>query len=388
MYDDDECRILRVLRENSRLFTQLDLSTGTEFRRQQDLRVEFPENVVRAALTLAELRHKGAAKFSHAAEMWFDRQGLEQATPEAVARHKAQRFRTPVWDYCCGIGGDLVALGERNDVIGVDLSAAACLRARWNAEVYGVAGNVQLICADVTTLTDRSRLVHIDPDRRPAQSRSHRPTRRVEDAEPGLPFLYRLMEEFRGGAIKLSPAANFVGKFPSAEVELVSLNGECKEATVWFGELASPGLWRATVLPVGATVSGYPLEADAPAGPLKRFLYDPDPAVVRAGLVNELAAQQGFGRLDEAEEYLTSSDLIDSPFARSFEVLADLPNKDREIRRYFREHRFGQLEIKCRHIPVDAAVVRRKLELSGGEAGVLVFARVGGKSRAVVCRRI
>jgi hypothetical protein len=196
------------------------------------------------------------------------------------------------------------------------------------------------------------------------------------------------MSEFKGGAIKLSPAANFVGKFPGAEIELVSLNGECKEATVWFGELGTPDLWRATVLPAGETLAGNPLDAFADVGPLGGYIYDPDPAVVRSGLVNLLSEKQGFTRLDDAEEYLTSNELIESSFARPFEVLAELPNNDREIRRYFRESEFGQLEIKCRHIPIQAETVRRKLELPGREAGVLVFARVEGKARAVVCRRI
>jgi hypothetical protein len=69
-------------------------------------------------------------------------------------------------------------------------------------------------------------------------------------------------------------------------------------------------------------------------------------------------------------------------------VLADFPNNDREIRAYFREGKFGQVEIKCRHIPIRAEEVRRKLPLTGREAAVLVFARVAGRSRAVVCRRL
>ncbi|MGE3313639.1 MAG: class I SAM-dependent methyltransferase [Planctomycetaceae bacterium] len=389
MNEIDELRVLHELRISPQIFERIAAGSGSEFRLQQELRAEFPEPLVRAAMQLAELRRKGAVKFSRASEMWFDRQGLEQSTPEGVARHKAKRFQGDVWDYCSGIGGDLIAVAEQGDrVVGVDQSAAACLRAQWNAEVYGVGERVKLVCADVTTLVDRTGLVHIDPDRRPAGSRSDRPTRRVEDAAPGLPFLHQLMTEFRGGAIKLSPAANFVGKFPGAEIELVSLNGECKEATVWFGELGTPDLWRATVLPEGETLAGSPLDAFAEVGPLGRYLYDPDPAVVRSGLVSLLAEQRGFTRLDDAEEYLTSSALIDTPFAHPFEVLAELPNNDREIRRYFRETAFGQLEIKCRHIPIQAEAVRRKLDLSGKVAGVLVFARVEGKARAVVCRRI
>ena len=388
MTDHDECEVLRQLRAVPRIFEILGRSAEPEMRLQKQLRAEFAEEVVRAAMLVSELRRKGAAKFSRAAQMWFDRQGLEQATPEAVARHKARRFTGRVWDYCSGIGGDLIALAERCEVIGVDRSQAACLRAQWNAEVYGVEQRARLICADIASLTDRSGWLHVDPDRRPANRPSGRRALRVEDCVPPLDDLLRLMQEFSGGAIKLSPAANFAGKFPNGEIELVSLSGECKEATVWFGELASPGTWRATVLPAGATLAGNPLAVETRTGPLDAFLYDPDPAVVRAGLVDLLAEQSGLVRLDGAEEYLTCGTPVETPFARPFEVLADLPNNDREIRGYFREHGFGQVEIKCRHIPIEAEAVRRKLPLSGGGAAVLVFARVGGRSRAVVCRRL
>jgi hypothetical protein len=288
-------------------------------------------------------------------------------------------------DFCCGIGSDAIALAERGEVVAVDNDLACCLRTKWNAEIYGVSRHVRVMCADVETITTRDGLLHIDPDRRPGGGRR---VLRIEDVVPGLDYLRRVATEFAGGAIKLSPATNFGGKFPDTEVELISLHGECKEATVWFGELAGEFPFRATVLPEGESVAGHPLDSFAETSRLGRFLYDPDPAVVRAGLVDLVANRLGLQRLDNAEEYLSSDTAVASPFVSAFEVLAELPNNDREIRRYFREGSFGQVEIKCRHIPIQAESVRRKLELRGDEAAVLVYARLMGKARAIVCRRL
>ena len=196
-----------------------------------------------------------------------------------------------------------------------------------------------------------------------------------------------LTRTFRGGAIKLSPAGNFGGKFSDVEIELISLNGECKEAVIWFGELGEKDRWRATVLPSGASLFGDPMEAYPEFGPLQRYLFDPDGAIIRAGLIDLMAERLQMQRLDESEEYLTSNSSSDSEFVRSFEVLEELPNNDREIRRYFRNSDFGRVEIKCRHIPIDVEAVRRKLPLPGDQPGVLIFVRVQGKARAVVCRR-
>ena len=278
----------------------------------------------------------------------------------------------------------------RCEVIAVDRSPASCLCAGYNAEVYGVSARVTSRCADVESLVESGGLLHIDPDRRPrdaAGARSSRRSLRMEEGSPGLDYLTQLVERFRGGAIKASPAANFGGKFPEAEVELVSLDGECKEATIWFGELAQAGLWRATVLPSGETIAGDPLASVASISPARKYLFDPDPALVRAGLIDLFAVRSDLARLDDEEEYLTGNEPLDSPFVRPFEVVAELPNNEREIRRYFRGAGIGRLEIKCRRIPIDVEAVRRKLPLEGEAAAVLLFADQRPGPRAV-CRRV
>jgi hypothetical protein len=386
--------LLRRLRASPDLFDQIAAWNGSELGLQNRLRGKYPAELVRGALTLVELRRRGANKFSRAEGMWFDRVSLEQSTAEAVARHKALRFqgRGRVWDFCCGIGGDALQLAAGSEVLAVDRDPAACLCTQWNAETYGVADHLTVVCADVETIADREGLLHIDPDRRAARAAggaaiSGRRSLKLEEGAPGLETLTRLANEFRGGAIKSSPASNFGGKFPRAEIELVSLDGECKEATIWFGELAEPGAWRATALPSGESLAGDPLSAAAPLAELGRYLINPGPALVRAGLIDLFAVRQGLGRLDDAEEYLTGDAIPASHLAQAFEVVAQLPNNDREIRDYFRGSDIGSLEIMCRRIPIDIEGLRRRLALSGRAAAVLIFARIEGRARAVVCRR-
>jgi len=385
VFPENEWNLLQELHQNQRIWDQLQSQDEPEFRVQERLRKDHSAEFVRSALTIAGLRIKAQAKFSLANKMWFHRQGLEQSTSEQIAKHVAQRFSGRVFDFCSGIGGDAVALAERCSVFAVDRNPVNALFCKWNAEVHGVSSNVHTICADVNDIKSRDGFLRIDPDRRTGpQKRAHR----IEDYEPPLNQLQQLMTEFPGGAIKLGPACNFMGQFPNSEIELISLNGECKEATVWFGELAGNEQFRATVLPAGASIAGNPMDAFAPVAELQNFIYDPDPAVVRSGLVNQVAEDFGFSRLDPEEEYLTSETLIESPFARGFEVLAELPNQSRTIRQYFRDQNFGQVEIKCRRIPTNVEAVRRKLSLKGSEPAVLIFARIDGKAKAVICRRI
>lgn len=389
--DWTEWNTLHALRDTPGIFERLRQVTReagqSDLQVQSRLRKEFSPELVCAALSLVDFRRKALVKFpTQAQDMWFDRVGLEQCTSEIVARHKAARFAGVVWDYCTGIGSDAAALAQAGcDVISLDSNPACSLRAAWNAEVLAPGRRPLFLCARVEDMHDRSGLLHVDPDRRIShQSRAVR----LEDYVPGLEQMQRWSHEFSGGAIKLSPAANFGGKFPDAEIELISVSGECKEATVWFGSLASERPWRATALPSGESLSGDPLDDVADIRPLGRYLFDPDPAIVRAGLVDLLAERLGIARLDSAEEYLTGDAPVDSAFVRAFEVQAELSNNPKELKNYLRGSTIGQLEIKCRHIPVDVDRLRRQLTLPGNDPGVLIFARVEGRTRAIIARRL
>ena len=384
----DESSLLRALRASPSLFDEIARAKPAEKEThlQQRLRNQFPVEMVVAALTLQDIRRKAAAskKFARAKQMWLTPTGLEQATAEPVARHKAKRFEGAVWDYCCGIGGDSLALAERCEVHSVDLDPAMCLRTEWNAEVYGVRERVQTLVADVSLPSDHTGLLHIDPDRRPG---GRQRMMRIEDYSPNLEVLRALMSQFRGGAIKLSPASNFGGKFPGAEIELVSLHGECKEATIWFGDLAGDQSFRATALPSGETIAADPMSARADITTTRAFVFDPDPAIVRTGLLDVLAEREQLTRLDDAEEYLTGDQSLRSPWMQTFRVLEVIPNNDREVRAACRRFEFGSVEIKCRHLPIDVERVRRKLPLEGSRPGVLLFARVLGKATVIVAER-
>ena len=396
--DTPELHWLNELAAHADLLDTIAESRDSEFALQARLRKEFPAELVRLALLTVELRRKAVGKFARASSMWFDRVGFEQSTAEAVARHKAGRFAAistqggglAAVDLCCGIGGDTLALASHLPVTSVDINPAALWRTIHNAAVYGVDSSVtpseETAESCFARWRERSDLRwHVDPDRR---AKSNSRAVRVEDYVPGVDFLRNLIDQTPGGAIKLSPAANFTGKFPETEIELISLGGEAKEATIWYGDLAEAGSYRATVLPSGESIAGYPLDFAAPQSPLGTFLFDPDPAVVRAGLVDAVAEKLGLARLDAAEEYLTGSDPVASSFVTPFRVLDELPNNDRQLRGYFRDHPAATVEIKCRHIPVQAESVRKHLPLSEGPSRVIFFARIDGKARIVIAERL
>jgi hypothetical protein len=356
-------------------------------------RKSAPPEWVSAALRLVEGRRKGAAKFDRAGRMWFDPVVVEQATAEAVARHKARRFGGDgvVVDLCSGIGGDSLALAGANDVIAVDLDAGMGRRTLWNAGVYEAAGRVMAVRgrAESFPIPVGAR-VHVDPDRR-AGGRER--ARTLDDYAPGLDFLLRLASSGRGGALKLGPSSDFEAHFdgPELEIEVVSLAGECKEATVWFGDLATPGVRRrATCLPIGASWTDLdgPTSPIGSTGPLGPWAFDPDPSLARSGLLDGFAAAQGLRRIVAGVDLLTGPARVASPFLAAFQVLDAFPLDVKVLRREVASRGLGPLEIKTRGLQTTPESYRNQLRPEGrNPATLLLIAEHSGPSRAILARR-
>lgn len=374
-----------ALEQTPELLSAIAAESGDDLAVQSRLRDRFPAELVRLGLTLSRLRAKAKTKFSRADQMWFDAVRLEQATSEVVARHKAKRFRGHVTDLCCGLGADTIALAaETNRVRAIDVDPLCDFFVTRNTSAYGVLSQVEFSLGSAES-ADLDEWVHIDPDRR----RGDRRVRRIEEYEPPLDFLQQLTGRVRGGAIKVSSAANFGGKFPASEIELVSLDGECKEATIWFGELAGSAPWRATALPSGESLAGDPLDVVAEVGGLHDYLFDPDPALVRSGLVDVFCDRHRLTRLDDAEEYLTADQIPESAFVTPFRILARAQNNAKSMRRLLRDHNITHVEVKARHVPIDANALQKKLSSKGaGKSGVLFVCRVVGKTTVVLCERV
>ena len=384
-----ELELLERLRCHPDLLKAVENSSPVERVNQKKLRKEFSPELVREAVSLYETRQRGRERLPHADHLWLTRTGLEQATTWNVAVHKAKRFKdqSTMADLCCGIGIDTAALSKNTSVLAIDSSSSMVRRATWNSEILGNPSQVTGEVNDVTCREWTDWFVHADPDRRGDRPR---PTRHLEAYLPDIQWMHHLVETARGGAIKVGPASNWPQHFAtiSCEIELVSLAGECREATIWFGELAGQLSRRATNLTTGESLAGDPSLVSRKVAPLDAFICEPDPAVIRAGLLETLAENQSFSRIDYEEEYLTASQKPETSLVTPFAVEAILPAGLKHVRKYFIKQPRHHYEIKCRRLSVDVESVRQRLPIGDGQPATVIFCLLAGQSQAVVARRL
>jgi hypothetical protein len=279
--------------------------------------------------------------------------------------------------------------------------------ARANATALGLDTLVSVDLGDATEFdVTRVDAVFCDPARRRAGS-----GRRVFDPtafSPPWDFVAGLAARVPRTALKLAPGIDHALIPPGAEAEWVSVAGEVVEAAFWCGPLAQVPR-RATLLPKSSEPSGAAHvsqlssaaqlsdtvqlsgtgQVRAPVGPIGRFLFDPDGAVVRAHLVAEFAETIGGVLADPDIAYVYADRAANTPYARCFEVIEVLPFSLKRLRAALRAQGVTRVEIRKRGSAVDVEQLRRDLRLannSGGNSATVVLTRVANAPTTLICQ--
>lgn len=357
------------------------IPTGDVLRLGEQLRRDHEPAVVAAAFALHDLRIAARTKFRRAHEMWLTRPGLEQATTETISHHRAQRFvdATRIADLCTGIGGDLISLAAVAPVLAVDRDPIHLAMAVRNAAVYGVGDRVTPLLADVRDV-DLSAIdaVFIDPARRTSDRRLG-----PNASEPPLGWSIGLAERVTKVGIKAAPGIDHDAVPEGWELEFVAEGRVLKEAALWSPALATTTR-RATLLPSGATlvpVPGDPVPIREPGC----YLLDPNSAITRAGLVEDLARNLDAWKIDDQIAFLSTDVPVRSPFVRTLTVLDSLPWHERSVAARLRELGIGAVDIRRRGLAGDVEQIHRRLKLRGDRRATLAMTRHNDQPWCVIC---
>lgn len=305
--------------------------------------------------------------------LWFERQALEMGSRWPLARRRAvelaRRFPPGLLvEVGAGIGGDSLELAairplraiEQNDL------RRTCL-------AHNLQGQAEVLGGDGLQQLSGAAAIYADPARRNEKGRQK------HDPDPR-----RFWEMDLPICLKLAPGIDESQLPPEVDLDYVSHQGVCKEAVVW-----RPGngrvqacLYREDGLWLAASRRPAP-----PQGPLEvgMWLHEPDPAAIRA----QIWLPEGAWRIDESLALLAGPRGLLSPWTQTFELLEIADADQRNLVQLQKRYDFQPLEIKKRGFDVEPEQLRKKLPKGrGGGPGVLWLARVAGRHRALICRRV
>ena len=385
--DDHDGRIVRfaalVTSEGRSLMQTLAAERVTDenaLRLTDRLRARYPAALVADGLTLQRLRDRAAAKFARAQDMLLTRDGLEQASGEVTARHRAARLATgaPVADLCCGIGGDLLALAAHGPVVGVDRDPLHAWMAGHNAAVYGVGEGVRTEVADARAVDLAGvAAVFVDPARRTERGRTR-------DGEPPLPWCVGLAARVQRVAVKAAPGLDRAAVPPGWEAEFVAVVLTSRRPCC-----GHPPRPRRRPAPRSSSqrrgTRSCPRRATTWPSASRGSTCSPHPAVTRAGLVEELARAVGGWKIDERIAFLAVDAPVTTPFARTLRVLDSGPWREKDLSARLRALDVGAVDVRRRGLAGDVDVLRRRLALRGTRRATLVMTRARDRPWALVC---
>ena len=366
----------------------------------------YPADLARAALETAIFRAEAVAKYPSADKMYFTRQALEQASGFEVSNYRARRFRgfERVYDLGCSIGSDTLAIAAETCTIGVDIDPLRLAMAQLNALILDHRCAVDFLLADLTAplpfVLSPKQAIFFDPARRNEGRRVHS----VHGYHPPLNVIDGWGKQVPAIGVKISPGVNLAEiQFYDAEIEFISVRGELKEAVLWFGPLKTAHR-RATLLPGEHTmmiertfeetqnpnISG---EMPARISDPQSYLFEPDPAILRAGLVRKLGAQIGAAQLDPDIAYLTADHFVEIPFARGYRIEEWLPFNMKHLRLLLHNKGVKRATVKKRGSPIPPEKLLHDLNLLPGSGNapdecVIVMTHLRGKPIAIICSPI
>lgn len=244
---------------------------------------------------------------------------LRFATPEAVAKYRADRLRCNIIvEIGSGVGFQTIEFAKScKKVYAIEIDAAKFRFLLGNISRLGIK-NVIPINADgldpeVIKKVKDSEIAFVDTERLPEETR-----RGLSTVKPDVGKVLEWYKHCKGICIEVPPQIEDISL--ECEKEYVSLYGQLNRLNLYFGKLKSCEK-KVMALPEMAVLKQNKKFKAEESKEILGFLYEINPAVIKAGMVNEAAGNKAMAYSFKGKTYLTSDKLIESSFLKTFKVI-------------------------------------------------------------------
>lgn len=375
----------------------LDILRSDEVRRAIEENIEcdptqiaLTKSVPHASLVASQVKYLQRARRKlpslYAARCIIPSLAFEQSSSEECARRKPLSGRS-VLDLTCGLGIDTMALAERFErVVALERDEVLAEIVRYNLLLLGI-DNVEVVNIAseeyVATTKEHFDWVFADPDRRSAEGRK---MVCMEDCSPNMLELMPRLREITGRvAIKLSPMFDCAEAFrlcSPAEVEVVSIGGECKEVNIYMGAqedvlrivVVGDGEWLYPQSAMAAEPENKPFTADG-----WRYLLVPDVALQKARVA--IAALQPYASIWSNNGYAFVRELPSVPLpVKVFEIDTILGYHPKDLKRRWKGL---AIEFMKRDTMLSIDTLRKATATHAGNDRLVAVTNIGGVNRVI-----
>ena len=336
--------------------------------------------------------------------LWFSTKGIyfpkplsiEQTSSEITAAYKSDLVSGRILiDITGGFGIDSYYFTKTMDkVIHCEKERELSQIAAHNFDLMGLK-KINCKNEDGITYLTNSTLdydwIYADPSRRNTEKNK---VFRLEDCVPDvLQHFDTLLARSSKVMLKLSPFLDIKGTVNSLkfikEIHIVAVKNEVKELIFIIDKSSkNPIVLKAiNIHKDGQDLfkGHFPSEAVAEYSLPKKYLYEPNSAILKSGLFNEVSHALKTHKLHTNSHLYTSDELIDFP-GRRFQVLSVHRYNKKQIKRVFD---FKKANITTRNFNETVAQIRKKTGLKeGGEQYLFFTTDIDNKAIVIHCQKV
>ena len=336
---------------------------------------------------------------------WFNTDGivypptlnLEQSSSETTAKYKASLLKGSVLlDLTGGFGIDSYFFSRRFEkVIHCELDPELSEIVSHNSQQLG-ASNIETFTGDgihrLEVSTEAIDWIYIDPSRRDTAGGR---VFHLSDCLPDVPeHLGLLLSKAPNVLVKTSPlldlqsGINSLGKV--REIHVVAVRNEVKELLWFLSRKPSEDIRIKTLNfkkeKVEVYENNFRKEAITTYSQPLTYLYEPNAAIMKSGLMDLLGLDLGLLKLHPNSQLFTSVELKDFP-GRRFQILEQHPFSRKKLKSLL-----GKLEnahIATRNFPEAVASLRKQFKLKDGGENYLFFTTLEKEQKVMIhCKKI
>jgi len=351
---------------------------------------------IKAIATQLRLRKKAVVKFPEwrDKDIIFTERALEQTSGFTAASYKKHWLKGRVADISGGLGSDLL---HNADVIAhmtyCDTDAVLCALFEYNSRVLGVTPDVIHHGDGIAYLAncddDHFDLVYADPDRRSGSNRSIS----LADSSPDIvKYCDIILSKSTSLLIKASPGLDPTQAkrdLPGlVDYRVISVDGEVKEVLLFVDRETDTSFSRTAVLIQNNSIREWSSKNSIAAfwdGSNPLVLCESDPAIIRAGLVSDIANEFGLQHSSPGSVYLIGAERPADFPGRVRTIQHILPANFRTVKQWCASQGITSANIARREFPEHPDAIRKALKMKDGGDTYLIFTRFMGENRCIVC---
>jgi hypothetical protein len=353
-------------------------------------------------LTFALEQIAGRQKAKTKLPSWAETEGIiypphlsmEQCSSEQTARYKASIVgdRALVVDLTAGFGVDLAFISQGfKRAVHVERQPQLCAISSENYQLLGL-NHIEVVCGDGIDYLHQlghADLIFMDPARRDEHGGR---TYGIADCTPNvLELRDELLEKADRVMLKLSPmldwrkAVEDLGNV--SEVHIVSVDNECKELLLIMEKEEKP--LKVICVNNGSIfeVKGESQRGISYSEGERRYLFEPNASVMKAGCFDELQSRFPVMQLDKNSHLFVADKDIDDFPGRRFIIERTTSMNKRDLKAALEG--ISKANVTVRNFPISVAELRKRLKLKeGGEVFIFATTVEGNSHQLFICRKI